>query len=58
MKSATMILSLAALVVLLAATCGYAGGYLSETANQRIMLAATLAWLVAAPFWMSPEKHR
>ena len=53
MRKVLKLFSLAMLVVLLVAAFAYAGGHLAEAANKQIMLFASIAWFITAPFWMT-----
>lgn len=53
MRKVLMAISIALLVALLIGAVGYASGWLSEPANKQLMLIASIAWFVLAPFWMT-----
>lgn len=50
-----MILSIASLAVTLLAAFAYADGRLTDAANKIVLLAASMMWFVAAPFWMKEK---
>ena len=52
MKRAAQLLSMLALVAVLVVATLFFTDYLSLAATQRALLAATLGWFLATPFWM------
>ena len=57
MKRVAQILSGLALAGTLLPPCLFFAGSLSLVAMQQAMLAATVLWFVATPYWMEHKAH-
>lgn len=57
MKSFATIAGIAALAATLAAPIGNAFGVLGDGTAKAVLLAATVLWFAAAPFWIGADSN-